>query len=88
MTTRAIRHKPPEKTTEPRNGHGRNGAGAYRGAEQIDVPHSSLETGGVCPESERGKVYEVSIPGVLVRIVGSSAACSRFQSAVKLNACT
>jgi hypothetical protein len=55
-----------------RKGHGRNGADAYRGAEQIDVPHESLKAGDPCPECTQGKVYEVARPGVLVRIVGQA----------------
>jgi transposase len=50
-------------------GHGRNGADAYRGAERIDVPHPSLSAGDPCPTCRRGTVYE-KVPGVLVRIIG------------------
>jgi hypothetical protein len=58
--------------TTPKKGHGRNGADAYRGAEQIEVPHESLEAGDACPECVQGKVYEVACPGVLVRVVGQA----------------
>jgi len=58
--------------TTPKKGHGRNGADAYRGAEQIEVPHESLEAGDACPECGQGKVYEVACPGVLVRVVGQA----------------
>src|SRR4051794_15025255 len=30
-------------------GHGRNGAEAYRGAARIDIPHPSLTAGDTCP---------------------------------------
>src|SRR4029078_4599354 len=50
-------------------GHGRNGADAYRGAERIDVPHASLTAGDVCPACGQGTVYEKA-PGVLVRLIG------------------
>ncbi|MHC4403645.1 MAG: hypothetical protein ACYTG0_28650 [Planctomycetota bacterium] len=53
-------------------GHGRNGADAYRGAEKIEVPHESLRPGDPCPECTQGTVYEVSRPGVLVRITGQA----------------
>lgn len=53
-------------------GHGRNGAVDYRGAEQIDVPHASLDAGDPCPECQQGTVYESCCPGVLVRIVGQA----------------
>ena len=53
-------------------GHGRNGADAYRGARHVEVLHTSLEPGCDCPACERGKLYEVRTPGVLVRIVGQA----------------
>jgi transposase len=51
-------------------GHGRNGAEAYTGAEQIRVPHESLQAGDPCPKCDEGTVYEWKHPGVLVRLVG------------------
>jgi transposase len=51
------------------NGHGRNGADAYRTAERIDVPHPSLRAGDACPACGEGTVY-AKAPGVLVRITG------------------
>lgn len=51
-------------------GHGRNGAAAYRGAEKIRVPHGKLHGGDGCPQCQKGKVYELSSPSVLVRITG------------------
>ncbi len=59
----------PEKK---RKGHGRNGADAYHGAEKVQVPHGSLEPGNSCPECKKGKVYAVSEPGVIVRVVGQA----------------
>jgi len=53
-------------------GHGRNGADAYHGAEKIEVPHESLRPGNACPNCRQGTVYEVSRPGVLVRIRGQA----------------
>lgn len=50
-------------------GHGRNGADAYRSAERIAVPHSSLKAGDACPACAAGIVY-AKAPGVLVRIIG------------------
>jgi hypothetical protein len=62
-----------EETEPPsQKGHGRNGADAYRGAEQIDVPHESLQPGEACPECREGTIYEVACPGVLVRVVGQA----------------
>ncbi len=56
----------------PKRGHGRNAADAYEGAEHVDVPLESLESGEACPACLQGKVYEVGQPGVLVRIAGQA----------------
>jgi transposase len=52
-------------------GHGRYGAEAYPGAEQVDVKHPQHSAGDVCPECGQGTLYDKS-PGVLVRFVGRS----------------
>lgn len=58
-------------TEKKRKGHGRNPADAYEGAEKVYVPHETLKPGDPCPEPRcRGKVYELTHPSVLVRIVG------------------
>jgi transposase len=54
------------------NGHGRNGADAYEGAEKVEVPHESLEPGDPCPDCGQGTVYDMRRPGVLVRINGQA----------------
>src|SRR6266568_2514924 len=40
----------PDSGGKAKPGHGRNGAEAYRGAEQIHIPHASLKPGDCCPE--------------------------------------
>lgn len=67
-----------------KQGHGRNGAEAYRGAEQIEVPHESLAAGDACPECGQGKVYEVACPGVLVRVVGQAPLYAKVYHLQKL----
>jgi hypothetical protein len=52
----------------PRN-HGRRGADAFPGAQQVAVPHPTLCAGDACPECLRGTLYEKR-PFVLVRFVG------------------
>src|SRR5579864_7861405 len=61
---------PPAVLKPKAPGHGRHGAKAYRGAQKIQVPHSSLKSGDGCPECQRGKVYVQRDPGVLVRLIG------------------
>ena len=58
--------------TPKRKGHGRNGADAYHGAQKMRVPHESLRPGDTCPECQKGKVYEMKKPGVLIRIAGQA----------------
>ncbi len=60
------------ESATPGKGHGRNGAGAYTGAEKIEVPLASLQAGDPCPECDEGTVYETNRPGVLVRLVGQA----------------
>jgi len=61
-----------EESAAPGNGHGRNGAYAYIGAEKIEVPLASLQAGDPCPKCGTGTVYETNRPGVLVRLVGQA----------------
>jgi transposase len=70
-------------TGPARQGHGRNGAGAYRGAERIDVPHPSLQAGDPCPACKKGTVYDKA-PGVLVRITGQPPLAATIYQLQKL----
>ena len=65
-------------------GHGRNGVDAYHGAEKIEVPHESLQPGDACPDCTQGTVYEVSRPGVLVRITGQAPVEAKVYQLQKL----
>ncbi|MCP4716909.1 MAG: IS66 family transposase, partial [Deltaproteobacteria bacterium] len=63
------KEKPPK---EKAKGHGRNGADDYTGAEKIQVAHPTLKGGDSCPKCKKGKVYEMSEPGRLVRLHGQA----------------
>ncbi len=67
----------------PPQGHGRNGADEYTGAEKMTVPHASLQPGDPCPKCEKGTVYD-SRPGVLVRLVGQSPIQAKIYELQKL----
>jgi hypothetical protein len=54
------------------NGHGRNGAQAYGGANKIQVALAHVQKGQRCPECQKGKLYELNTPGVLVRVTGQA----------------
>ena len=61
---------------KPSSGHGRNGHDAYRGAEEIEVPHESLKAGAPCPVVEcEGKLYQTD-PSVVVNVKGSPMAAA------------
>jgi transposase len=70
-------------TESAAQGHGRNGADAYRGAERIAVPHSSLTVGDPCPACGQGTVYEKA-PGVVVRISGQPPLAATIYQLQKL----
>ena len=65
-------------------GHGRNGADAYVGAEKIRVPHASLKPGDFCPRCQKGTVYESVEPGRLVRMHGQAPLGARVYELQKL----
>lgn len=54
----------------PPQGHGRNGAEAYRGAERVDVLHGTLCSGDACPQCG-GTLYQKP-PRAVVRIAGQA----------------
>lgn len=73
---------PPEK--QPAPGHGRYGVQAYAGAQKIPVPHGRFRSGDACPECQKGKVYGLRDPGVLVRIIGQAPLQARIYELEKL----
>jgi len=62
----------PNQNKQPKPGHGRNGAQAYRGAERIKIAHGSLKSGDHCPECLKGKVYPQKDSGLRIRVVGQA----------------
>jgi transposase len=57
---------PGEKTV----GHGKNGAAAYTGADREQVKHAVLQSGTECGGCQKGKLYPLEEPAVLVRVTG------------------
>lgn len=55
-----------------KKGHGRNGPGAYTGARKVSVAHPTMQRADHCPECKKGKVYPLSEPKSLIRIVGQA----------------
>ena len=72
------------KPKPKRPGHGRNGADAYPGAEQISVPHATLQAGDPCPDCTVGTVYRMATPAVLVRFTGQAPVQAKVYRLEKL----
>lgn len=64
--------------------HGRHGAEAYAGAQQVAVPHPRLKHGDRCPGCAKGKVYGQREPGVLVRLLGQAPLVATVYALEKL----
>jgi len=57
---------------QPKPGHGRNGAAAYRKARRIPVTHAGLMSGDRCPRCLKGKVYRQKDPALRIRVIGQA----------------
>lgn len=68
----------------PRPGHGRNGAETYQGARQVKIEHASLKSGNRCPGCQKGKLYVLGTPGVLMRVVGQAPLAATVYELEKL----
>jgi transposase len=68
--------KPPASDLSPEKpkakGHGRNAADVYDNANKVTIEHPSLKSGDPCPECDKGKVYEMTMPSVIVRVVADA----------------
>ncbi|MEJ2096648.1 MAG: IS66 family transposase [Deltaproteobacteria bacterium] len=60
------------KAAKKRKGHGRKPASEYTGGTKVTIEHPTLSAGSPCPECEKGKVYELSMPSVSVYIEGQA----------------
>lgn len=79
--------KNPNPASSPsgeKKGHGRNGASAYVGAEKLRVNHEELKVKDLCPGCAKGKLYETTAPGVLLRVVGAAPIQAKVYELQKL----
>ena len=76
-TSKVLKRKKDKKSgkKKKRKGHGKNGAADYTGADRIKISHETLKPKDTCPACNKGKVYDLSEPGLIVRITGQ-APCS------------
>lgn len=73
-----------DKPDKKIKGHGRNGAADYTGADKVSVPNNDLKSADPCPHCLKGKVYKMSIPKVVVRIVGNAPLAAKVYELEKL----
>lgn len=88
--TEAVNRNPRRKPSgsKDKKGHGRNGADSYGGAEIVDVQHPELKPGDDCPDEYcTGKLYEMSEPGVFIKVIGKPLATATRYNLQKLR-CT
>lgn len=71
-TSKGSASPPASANAEPKPGHGRNGAAAYREARRIPVKHAGLKPGDRCPRCLKGKVYRQKDPALRIRVVGQA----------------
>jgi transposase len=64
--------EPERKPASRKKGHGRNGPGAYTGARKVSVAHPTMKRTDHCPGCKKGKLYPLSEPKSLIRIVGQA----------------
>ncbi len=57
----------PDPGEPAREGHGRNGAAAFTGADRVAVAHAALHSGERCPACRQGRLYRQKEPATLVR---------------------
>ncbi len=57
-----------DKPDKKPKGHGKNGVDKYPGANREFISHPELKHGAPCPLCIKGKVYQLSIPGVVIKI--------------------
>ena len=70
-TSSAAKPSEEEASAERRRGHGRWGAEAYPGAEEVICRHDALRAGQRCPACGRGTLYPLPA-GVEIRIDGNA----------------
>jgi transposase len=71
LTSSAAKPSEEEASAERRRGHGRWGAEAYPGAEQVICRHDTLAAGQGCPACGRGTLYPLPA-GIEIRIDGNA----------------
>ena len=64
--------EPEPKPARRKKGHGRNGPGAYTGARKVRVAHPAMKRADHCPGCKKGKLYPLSEPKSLIRLIGQA----------------
>lgn len=61
-----------KEDSKKKKGHGKNGASAYVGAQEIYIPHEKLKAGQLCPDCGKANLYKWSKDGIEIRIKGNA----------------
>ena len=83
-TAKVLQRNKSGKKKKKRKGHGKNGVAAYHGAEKIKVAHESLKPKDPCPDCHQGKLYELPLAGVIVRVTGNAPCSAKVYELQKL----
>jgi len=73
-----------EKADKKPEGHGRNGAESYSGADKVEIPHRTLKPKDRCPACGKGKLYESIDPATVVRVTGQAPLAATVYEMQKL----
>ena len=83
-TSKVLKEKREREKADKPKGHGRNGAGSYKGAQKIAVGHESLKPKDRCPACKKGKLYDTKKPSTIVRITGQPPLAAKVYEIEKL----
>jgi len=73
-----------KKAKEKQKGHGRNGAGSYKGAQKVKISHQTLKPKDRCPACKKGKLYDTKKPSTIVRITGQPPLAAKIYEIERL----
>ena len=84
-TAKVLKEAKAKKSKEKEiKGHGRNKASVYSEAQKIEIPHESLKPKDKCPACNKGKVYDMKEPGIIVRVTGQAPLAAKVYELQKL----
>jgi len=84
-TSKVLKEKKAKESEKKEiKGHGRNGADSYSGGQKIEIAHQSLKPKDICPVCSKGKLYDMSLPSMFVRITGQAPLAAKVYEMQRL----